>query len=481
MKWGVVVAGLVLSCLFIWYFAPFIRLVLFGVLCTGILAFFCVLISGKRAIALEIAPALLILGLLLLRLKVNEPDNSSLEYLTTSAQWIQGRVLGSKGSLDPPQLIFRLEAQGKESLRLPANGVIVVETKNEREMERSSQRFLLTGQWIDSVWKVRDVQPLPEIVGLDSWLGGLRQQALLFLRNSLQILGPSQLGFAQALLLGDRGQMDPQWGRLFRESGLSHLLALSGQHLSLLAGLLLGLLKRRFGIWKSSLVSQVLLLMFCLLAGPLPSLWRALVAFVLSQWARLLGMKVKPMSLWGWSFVALILYEPLWIYHLGFQFSFLAMGGLLLLGPIWSSRLSPWGGSWFGEPLGVSLGASVFSWGLSGYRFGEIHPEGVVLGLFLTPLMGVYLLGSLFLVIFSPLLSVLPPQIGVTLHHAFSIVYQLFTWVLQWGSSVKPLIDGTLWGTLGGTTLFLSWEILYKVRYEQNQLRLTLRYQSTPE
>lgn len=150
-------------------------------------------------------------------------------------------------------------------------------------------------------------------------------------------LNTRQAALMQAIQLGDRneiGQEDFQEGYAVRDAfsraGLAHLMALSGQNVALITGLLLFLLgwTPLPTPWRYALTAAALL-GFLWLVGPSPSITRA----VLMGFAVLAGLmlgrgKPDPLAVIALAALACLLAFPLWLLDVGFQLSFLAVLGL---------------------------------------------------------------------------------------------------------------------------------------------------------
>ncbi|NNM67541.1 MAG: hypothetical protein HKM06_05995, partial [Spirochaetales bacterium] len=111
--------------------------------------------------------------------------------------------------------------------------------------------------------------------GWKLWGFSLRNDLRSSLFAALDRSGPTASALAQALLLGDTDRLSSGEKAAFRQSGTSHVLALSGMHLSLLALLVSAVLRGRVSRWAGFVLVQFVLAAFCWLAGPLPSLYRA--------------------------------------------------------------------------------------------------------------------------------------------------------------------------------------------------------------
>lgn len=190
------------------------------------------------------------------------------------------------------------------------------------------------GDWGLNVKSLGLIEPMG---GAPAW--GLRVAASLrqrLLRPLDETSGPGAL-LARALVFGDARRVPPEWRTGLRRAGLSHLLAVSGLHVGLLLG----------GFWwisgalpgRVAVVGAVAVLLFygCLV-GPRPSLLRASVMALLVILS--LSVERPPQALNSLSAALLVIlaFDSPAAFDLGFQLSFLATAGILVLAP----RLLRW-------------------------------------------------------------------------------------------------------------------------------------------
>jgi competence protein ComEC len=138
----------------------------------------------------------------------------------------------------------------------------------------------------------------------------------------------SRSGLPIAVLLGDTGYLDRRLSNAFTAFGITHLIALSGQHLYFIAGfvvLLLRVIRRRSGIALIVAVSG-----YVAVVGFIVSLWRAFVMAVVLGFASAVKRRLDPVVALADAFVVVLLFYPFTYFSVGFQLSFLATLALLL-------------------------------------------------------------------------------------------------------------------------------------------------------
>lgn len=191
----------------------------------------------------------------------------------------------------------------------------------------------------------------------------------------------------------------------FRKFGVVHILSASGFHVVVVAGMLLGLfsLLPIPRIWQLVLVLMFLSL-FAIAAGFKPPILRSVLmsAVVLPAYAfRREGDGISAVSLAG---VVGLLSNPAVLFDLGFQLSMVTTLGLVMV--ITPRRWENW--NWFQRIALPPLIASLASFPLVGFVFGEFSAIGVIGNILVSPLVAALVLGSLI----AWICSVMVPPVG---------------------------------------------------------------------
>ena len=231
----------------------------------------------------------------------------------------------------------------------------------------------------------------------------------------LEQAGAARGGVLAALVLGSAVVPVPMDVRdAFRAAGLSHALAASGFHLSVLLGAVMPLGRRLARPLRLALAFGAMGL-FVLLAGPQPSVLRAVlmgaIALVIVEW----GWRAKPIGILVASVVALLLVVPGWLLDVGFQLSVMATAGLMVtarpLEQALADRLPAVVPGWFAGALAVPLAASIWTLPLQLLHFGVVPSYAVPANLVVTPLLTPITLGAMALAGLAVLVPPLVPLV----------------------------------------------------------------------
>jgi competence protein ComEC len=219
-----------------------------------------------------------------------------------------------------------------------------------------------------------------------------------------------------ALVLGRAVvSLPPEVGEAFRAAGLSHALAASGFHLSVLLGAVLPL-ARRLPALPRWLLQGGCMGLFLLLAGPQPSVLRAILMGALALVALECGRRVRPMALLVAAVLVLLAIWPRWLVSVGFQLSVVATAALVVsAGPLEEllrRQLPAWCGGWLAPATAVPLAACLWTLPLQLLHFGVVPIYALLANLLAAPLLTPLTLGAMAAALLSVLL---PPVLGLLL------------------------------------------------------------------
>lgn len=167
---------------------------------------------------------------------------------------------------------------------------------------------------------------------LEEFLSQLRYESEVLFRK---LLGEKNGATASAMVLGRKKGMDSEVKALYQGAGISHLLAISGLHLSLIGAGLFGLLKKvRLPVTLSAGISTWILIVYAQLTGMGISTRRALVMFLLFLAAGLLKRTPDLPTSLAVAALLLLVPKPQRILDAGFQLSFSAVLGIAVMIPV---------------------------------------------------------------------------------------------------------------------------------------------------
>lgn len=164
-------------------------------------------------------------------------------------------------------------------------------------------------------------------------------------------LPADQAALLPALVLGDTSSLDEGTVAMFRTSGLTHLMAVSGANVSIVCGAVL-LLGRLIGLRASVMLAGLVLVGFVVLVRPSPSVLRAAVMGAIGLLGVVTARRKQAVPALAATILVLLAISPGLAVDVGFALSVVATAALVVLAPRWSVRLTARG---WPKPLADAL------------------------------------------------------------------------------------------------------------------------------
>ena len=240
------------------------------------------------------------------------------------------------------------------------------------------------------------------------------------LRRSLGLLLQSNLPsdvlpFARALLLGDSSQLDYSTDTALKESGIRHVVAVSGLHVTILFSILnLMTAKRRF---LTPVLGIPVLVLFAAVAGFSPSVNRAAIMIGLMLLARLFDREYDPPTALAFACLVMLMGNPLAVTSVSFQLSFACVTGILLFQKRINGYLEkriPEGKAFrkISASVSVTLSAMSLTVPLTAFYFGTVSLVGVVTNLLTLPVVTTVFVGLVALCCTGVVIPAAAPLLG---------------------------------------------------------------------
>lgn len=195
--------------------------------------------------------------------------------------------------------------------------------------------------------------PLPEI---------LRAMRVSLLAGLNRLVPEPEAALSAGILLGVRSAIDPAVNDAFARAGLTHVVAISGWNIAIVAVLVAAatrpLVRLPAGRWLAALAAVGAVCAYVLLTGASPSVVRAALMAGALLLARLGGSRSHAMSALMLAALAMVLAAPTVLWDVGFQLSALATAGLIWFGAGFEARLARWPAV-IREPLALTLAAQL--------------------------------------------------------------------------------------------------------------------------
>ena len=269
----------------------------------------------------------------------------------------------------------------------------------------------------------------------------LRSSSLNLKKNAFRILEKSSLskssqGMVKALLFADRDALEESVIQNYTKAGIIHLLALSGLHIGLFTGILMFLLKPlqkiRYGFKIRTIIIIGLLWSFTFFIGFTPSVTRSVTMFSFMLIGHSLHYGKHTFHYTVLSFFVLLLCHPPFLRSIGFQLSYLAVFGILIIHPLFQKLWNPknmvirkyW------EWTSVCLSAQLAVTPISIYYFHQFPSLFLVSNLLVVPYFGLFLIYCI-LVLFLLLFFELPHLMLISFDKSVELLNKGIGWIAQ--------------------------------------------------
>jgi len=213
-----------------------------------------------------------------------------------------------------------------------------------------------------------------------------------------------------AMVLGDKSMLTRELRQTYATSGASHVLALSGLHLSIIYLLLTRLTLGRRRSWLVQSVVVLAIWAYALLTGLSTSVVRAAIMISVYSLFSLGGRRHASLGVLSFTAIVMLLADSSSLFDVGFQLSFMAMLGILLFVPLFERFVSvKWMMThrpvkWLYDLVSVSLAAQLGTAPLVAYYFGQFPTWFLLTNLVVIPFATVILMGGV--------LTLLLPSLG---------------------------------------------------------------------
>jgi len=146
-----------------------------------------------------------------------------------------------------------------------------------------------------------------------------------------ELLPMREAAVIRSMVLGDRADMDRDLADQYRAMGIFHILSISGLHVTIL----MLAFNKALGLFveerKCGIIVLIVMVLYCLMTGASTATVRAVTMGGVLVFGKVLQRKYDLVTAVAWACVALLLYEPLFLFNVGFQLSFVAVFGIGIL------------------------------------------------------------------------------------------------------------------------------------------------------
>jgi competence protein ComEC len=284
-----------------------------------------------------------------------------------------------------------------------------------------------------------------------------RQSILQTLRRFI-VTNKDGLAITEALLIGYTADLDKDLVQAYSNTGVVHIIAISGMHLGLIYGLLVWIFSRLPYVYKHPKLNAVIIIsslwLFALLTGGAASVIRSAVMFTFIAAGQYFFREGKMYNSLAASAFLMLLYNPFYLWDVGFQLSYLAVLGIVIFQqPIYHLLYVPWrlpDMAW--KAIALTTAAQVLTFPVCIYYFHQFPLLFVFTNMVAVPLSTVVLYAAIFLTCFSWL-----PFAGDLAGYIIGVVVNVMNGFVRWVNALPIAV----WDHLPAN-MFTTW-LLYAV------------------
>ncbi len=277
----------------------------------------------------------------------------------------------------------------------------------------------------------------------------------------------------QALVLGEKKDIDKSLYTEYAAAGAVHILAVSGLHVGILYVIILFLLKPmsrwKYGVFLQSVLIVILLWGFALFSGLSPSVTRAVTMFSFFALAKLFNRETNSINTLFLSFLALLIVNPLWLFQVGFQLSYLAVFFIVWLLPLFYKvgYSKYWIVRKIWAIVAVTISAQIGVLPLSLYYFHQFPGLFLLTNMVVLPFLTILMCGGILIVILVAL-EILPNWLSESYNFLIEGLNRFIHWVAVQDEFLFKNIHFSSLKVMGAYLLIIALALFLKKKNYRN-------------
>jgi competence protein ComEC len=250
-----------------------------------------------------------------------------------------------------------------------------------------------------------------------------------------------ELAVVVALILGQQQDISPDVIKDYQYAGAVHILSVSGLHVGFImlfiSFLLKPLPKNKFGDFLRLLIIVTFLWVFAVIASLAPSVVRSATMFSVLALGKYLNREANMYNSLLISLFLILLFEPLFLFDIGFQLSYIAVFFILWLQPLLKLLWNPKNKilTYFWDILTVSFAAQIGALPLSIYYFHQFPGLFFITNLVLIPCLSIIMVLGVFLMLFA-FLNCIPAFLSKIVEISIALMNSFIKWIASFESFI---------------------------------------------
>lgn len=249
-------------------------------------------------------------------------------------------------------------------------------------------------------------------------------------KNVYKLLPENTSSLASGILLGNGGDIENDMKKTFKQCNLSHMLAVSGTHLSyVILGVNLLLNKRIFGIRNCKIIAIFIIIVFMIITNMSPSVVRAGISAIILVLSSLIYRKQDTYTTIAVSLLAMLIYNPFLLFNMGLQLSYLATVSIIIFYPKLYNRCNRTNINKFGtyifSNILLTISANILILPMTIYNFNTIPLNSIISNLLISPALGFCIILGLFMLIMSIIIFPIAKLIAIPLNILLTLIVRI--------------------------------------------------------
>jgi len=229
-----------------------------------------------------------------------------------------------------------------------------------------------------------------------------------------------------AMLLGDKTDIDRNARNKFSFTGTAHIIAISGLHIGIIATILFLILTPISNPKIKIIIFSIILISFIILSGLQASAIRAAGMAIFFYYSIITHRKVEPLNLLGIVSLIYFIFSPLIIFSLSFQMSFFAVLGIFLFySKLYKSILKVIKQKLITASLSISIATSIFLFPIIAFHFNTVAFISFIANLFIVPIASLALIYSILSIGFYYINESIADLFSKTTDALFDIIFYI--------------------------------------------------------
>lgn len=222
------------------------------------------------------------------------------------------------------------------------------------------------------------------------WLKGF---SIKLKENLSKLLNEKELGIVKGVVLGDTSDLDEDIKENFTNSSLSHMLAVSGAHVSyVIMTVSLIFQSKNFGKKTTKIITMLVLIIFMIITNMSPSVTRAVICMIINIFAGLIYKRPDTINALAISIIFTLILNPFSLFNIGLQLSYAGTIGIICFSKLIEAKPKNKIKKYIYDSIIVSTSANLVSFPLMAYYFNTISLNFIISNLVVSPVLGLIII-----------------------------------------------------------------------------------------